>query len=162
MWLGIPWWVWVFVGPEVLIALVGILFILPAAGVRALLERLRSGSSQNPDAIGPTGGNESFTKWALVVSSSVAVMAAALVALVLISPGTVGLARADEVDRLEQRTLIAGPRGPAGVNGLSGPRGPRGPRGVAGVDVADDLQATLSIVQEINDEMATCRATSKA
>ncbi len=40
-WFGIPWWVWVFVIPEVVMAAIWFVIVLPIAAVAALIERMR-------------------------------------------------------------------------------------------------------------------------
>jgi len=40
-WLGIPWWVWIFVIPELVLAGIWLVVVLPAAGIAALVERAR-------------------------------------------------------------------------------------------------------------------------
>lgn len=44
-WLGIPWWVWVFVIPELAITVIFLLVAAPAAAIAALRGRLRGDRS---------------------------------------------------------------------------------------------------------------------
>ena len=50
MWYGIPWWVWVFVIPELAIAALWLVIGLPLTTVFALLQRRRERREERRDS----------------------------------------------------------------------------------------------------------------